>query len=510
LKVVNKEEHNPLDEKFHNAFSELEETPSPEVWRNVEIELDKGNKKRPAYWIWFTGTGLLLLLAGLGAWYLFNTKTTGKNAIVIKTKSTTQKQKTDTGIHATNSNIPTAASTQADLNIKKDSSKEILSKQNIIAINARKKEKHINIANKPINKKTDKVTKSTIVKTISSPTALSKDNNIQVKEVAQTQNNPLRKEEETKKALVTPTVNIPIPASKKEATTESTNVPAIAANPNGQKVRDSSMSKVSVKKTDSIKKTVSNTIQAKTDTPVVKMKVHHIFNIAGFYGPQIEKNEILSNNGNLNLNNDKPGTSFNAGIKAGLTLGSRIEVSAGISYSRFSLSSSSGSKFYFSRYLTQPYTFSGAYGDMVVPVSTMDQGFSLNAPPSVTAFIMQYQYSQTLSYVNVPIDFRLNFNLHKFKFYISTGVIVQDAVTTNATLYLIKENETDQINYSSLNISKLNFSIKGSIGIEYDITHHFGVYLEPDASRDITSYSTSEVKSITYFIGCNGGVKLYF
>ena len=72
-----------------------------------------------------------------------------------------------------------------------------------------------------------------------------------------------------------------------------------------------------------------------------------------------------------------------------------------------------------------------------------------------------YQYSQTIQFMNIPINERLNITTGKFKTYVAIGMNVQYALGEKAEVGLIKELETNGVNYNSLNTTKLNFCPHG-------------------------------------------------
>ncbi len=246
------------------------------------------------------------------------------------------------------------------------------------------------------------------------------------------------------------------------------------------------------------------------DTSKPEKASPNFFSFSVYGSPELGKNAVSTNNTDFDIKSEKNNLQFAAGLRASFNLGSRVELSISAAYSQASINYQNTQGLYFDRYLSQPYVFSSSYGDMSVPAAIMKQGFSPLAPPSVTMFMMHgYQYSQTIQFLNIPINFRFNITTGKLKTYVAIGMNIQYALGEKAEVDLIKELEIDAIKYNSLNTTKLNYAPTAAIGAEYDFAKHVGVFLEPNARYNLMSSTTNgSVKSNASFIGCALGLRV--
>ncbi|HXB12046.1 MAG TPA: outer membrane beta-barrel protein, partial [Bacteroidia bacterium] len=260
---------------------------------------------------------------------------------------------------------------------------------------------------------------------------------------------------------------------------------------------------------DSIQKPNTKTNISK-DTTKPRKAGPNFFSLSIYGSPELGNNAVNMNNTGFDIKSEKNNLQFAAGLRASFNLGSRIEISIGAAYSQASINYQSNQGLYFDRYATQPYIFSSSYGDMSVPQATMLQGFSPLAPPSLTKFMLHgYQYSQTIQFLNIPINLRFNITTGKLKTYVALGLNIQYAIVEKAEVDLIKELEIDAVKYNSLNTTKLNYAPNATIGAEYDFAKHFGVFLEPNARYNLMSSSTNTaVKSNASFVGCALGLRM--
>ena len=270
-----------------------------------------------------------------------------------------------------------------------------------------------------------------------------------------------------------------------------------------------SMHKLDSLKKDSIIKVAKKDSVAKAaktnGDSVHALIMPHLFSLALFYAPEIARNDVTANNAKFNIQNAKPNTRYAIGIKFGISFSNKLEANIGLAYSQFNQTMSPDT-ISFPKGITQPFVFNTSLGDLSVPAATMMQGYS--PPPWVSRVRYHYQYSETVQFINMPINVRLNFGTGKLKPYATAGINILYALSSSATLDLLKELTADnELTYNNLNVNKINIATSAGLGLEYNIKKRFSVFIEPNARLNMLSFSGS-TKSLNYFMGCQGGIKL--
>ncbi len=230
------------------------------------------------------------------------------------------------------------------------------------------------------------------------------------------------------------------------------------------------------------------------------------FSVSAFASPEIYMNKMKSYNGAFDVKSEKTNPRAGGGIRFGAAFRDKVEVNIGCSYSQINSEFNSHILF-FPKNISQPYVFNTSLGDLSVPVQTMLSSFNPLAP--VTDFKCNYQYTETVQFLNVPINARINFRSRKFCGYVSAGINIQYAFSSNATLELLKENETDRVDYNTLDIRKLNYAACLGAGVEYRIAKKLSVFLEPNARLNLLPVTNSSaVQSSATYYGATGGLRM--
>ncbi|HXC04015.1 MAG TPA: outer membrane beta-barrel protein, partial [Bacteroidia bacterium] len=232
------------------------------------------------------------------------------------------------------------------------------------------------------------------------------------------------------------------------------------------------------------------------------------FFVSGYYSPELYRNSIHSNTGVQAVKNEMTNPRGSGGLHFGICFPDKLEVSMGCSLSMTNQELHS-QPISFPKNITQPFVFNSSLGDMAVPASTMLSSFSPLAP--VTNFRFNYQYSQNVQYVNIPLSIGYHVPRGRFTASVSAGINIQYLLSQHSTLELLKENERDVLTYDDLDIRKLNYGLCLGLGAEYSIRKRLSVYLSPSCRYNLLSVTNhSAVQSSALFLGAEGGVRLHF
>ena len=550
---------------FHTALANMEVQPSPDIWDKVEARLDDEGKKRPAIWIWTLGALLFLAGAVAIAWYFYprnqalreyfvnsgvalaqgnvaisnstvntlsdsakislqqqadsiNNTATGQakpitsQTIVQKSSATTTPNKS-----SANNNAHITTVTHNAVVVPKNNSTTYTSLKNAPA----KKDSvtHTTAINKTQTPLTTVASNKTIKPVAANEPVITKAKSIATKNNTDTinkdkqatlSNTTVKSTSPPVKALVTKSINTDsianaqkaIALAKKndsiQAANQATSTIAV------QKKLDSlKTDSIQIAKKDSAKKDTVKKIANSTDT------AHHgalpsLFSIAIYYSPEIARNDVTSHSTTFNMQNAVPNLRYSFGAKFSLSFG-KFELNAGIAYSQlhqtFGLDTIS-----FSKNISQPLIINTSLGNLAVPAGPLMAGVS--PAPWVVTIHDHYQYNETVNYINMPINVRLNFGIGKFTPYVTAGINLQYAISENAVLDVIKDKGVDlNLTYSSLNVNAFNIGFSAGAGIEYNIVKRLSVYIEPSARLNTLPLSGND-RSHNYYLGCQGGIKL--
>lgn len=555
------------EKQFHSALADWAVQPSPGLWDKVEARLDDEGKKRPVIWIWMLGALLFLAGAAAIAWYFYPRNQAPREYFVNNGVPLAQEN-----VAIANSNKNTLSdSAKISLQLQADSinnttteqakpitsqttvqkSSAIKTTDNSPAINTT----HVttvthNVSVAPKNNSTtytslkntsikkDSVTHTTVLNKIQTPVttvisnktskpsatnepAATKAKSATAKTTTDSINKTKDKQEAVTnttakstsppvKAPVTKTINTDsitnaqkaITLAKKNDSIQAIN--KVNANIAAQKKADSlKADSVQIAKKDSVKKDTVKKTTTSTDT------THHaalpsLFSIAIYYSPEIARNDVTSHSTTFNMQNAVPNLRYSFGAKFSLSFG-KFELNAGIAYSQlhqtFGLDTVS-----FSRYISQPLIINTSLGNLSVPAAQLMAG--INPAPWVVTVHDHYQYNETVNYINMPINARLNFGAGKFKPYVTAGINLQYAISESAALDVNKDKGVDlNLTYTSLNVNTFNIGFSAGAGLEYNIIKRLSVYVEPNARLNTLPLSGND-KSLNYYLGCQGGIKL--
>jgi len=497
--------HNPLDTRFRDAFADLEVTPSPEVWEEVEKVLDAGDRKRPGMW-WLTGLALLLLIGG-GVW-LYWTETEKQEHLPARPQAGKQEQNE---VVKPLEQVTPAATSQSQPQMG-----------NGTVASAPGNKTGISLASAP---------KSSSVLTVgqAAPVALSQSvpvNNITPAAASESESAPVSVgKKEPASTSTTPSALVTTPPSvstvkstavmsdeTKQQHTDSVkkeSINPILIPPGTTNKTDSAQvlatdSILNKKKNDTLAKILS-TVPMVASIPSADSLNRIGWSLSGFTAPEVYVNKIKSYSGMFDVGSERRNPRFNSGVRIGICFRDKVEVSAGVSYSQIS-QEEYAQPISFPKTLSQPFLFNSSLGDMLVPSATMLASFNQQAP--VPAFRCKYQYSETVQFLNIPLHARINFRKGRWGGYVSGGVALQYAFSQQATLELLKENETDRVNYNTLDVRKINYAVELGIGGEVRVTSKLAFFLEPNARMNLLPVTNhSAVQSAASYYGVAGGVR---
>ena len=551
--------HKSSDELFRSRFESAGIEPPAKAWDEIEKRLDEKNK-RPAYIYWLSGVLLLLISAGTIAYFTQTVSSNGSETAAYsesENKTIEQKkmaalpektiEKVSTELAAPSSDLSTSAETKKlDSNFNQTKQNENTTTTSPVANQNEFKKQTLTVQPKvavakvntasPLAKKEMAEPKTTITSENLEESTVIASNSSAKKELKKEQetktiNEPKAtivspKNEETKNGNVIPTKD-----SLKVALVENKNISVEKEKPLENKVdqksneeqkqiKQDSIAEVSSKKVEQ-DSTVANADTVKTSViaalPFVNkdsLKPTIAFSeyskILSVYFSQDYYMNIIKDNTNQNVKDEKQSIRYTAGVKFSYVVLDKLTVRLGVAYSELKQNQEEH-KITFDRYITQPFVFHSTLGDMAVDPDIMKDGFSPMAPPSITQFWTKYTYSQNVKFIHIPLELKYGFKFKRVSLSVIAGINTQYAFKQHAEIDLIKENFTNVITYDNLNINKFSFS--GMLGLSADLklNKRLSLFLEPHTRISFTPISKSpDVKSTPYFFGANAGLAIHF
>jgi len=501
--------YNNADDLLRARFDGAAETPSDFVWENIDQKLDEPKKKRG---FWFLLTLLLLLLIAsfvglyMNAGKINNNKPTIVEHTNIKEDSNTiNKQNADKKINKKKE--------EATINLIEENVLKQIKDTNTIAKNVLPKQ--ITTAQKTSNA-TNKDVESIQIN------LLSKNNKNIVKSSLTKKpftNNKYQKKVENNNAFVAAKSYTDIGKIKKHFelqvnTTAAENIDIIDVNANNSISSLVVTNKpiiadtVAIVRIDTTIKITYTTNKKTAEAAKKKIKKQLDKYLIFYLTPNVPNNSFASSNTPYDFLNEKGKLSFSMGAGYLFSISKKFSVNTGIAYNCL--------KFYmnntpltFNRFITQPYIFHTAMGDIAVDAATMKDGFSPASPTFPTQFKINYNYEYSFNYITVPVQLQYNLIDSKIKLSITSGITTQFLIKQNAALSLVKEKITNTISYNNFNVNKTIFAGSLGLNIQFPSKNKWHFFIAPSSKFLLTSLNkTALVNSKTSLFELNIGAAL--
>lgn len=558
--MKDEDKHNEeMDKLFQGAFAQWEPKPEPAAWDKMEARLNRRRRKRVGILI-----SSILLLGIVGTWYFWPNSRLNKENIVNDSSSANSAKQLNSNITTTvnssavssvkdskepvtNTNTQVQPSTSHTISAENKSntpSAKVMSSETNTTSSIQANDNRTVLTKKKKNTNYVVVPKSIAMNSGSSTATGSHKKNKTVSEKSNAVNqNVAGKSEinvsETKKDAqqsTTTVTNNPSVVSNsnetdanvadnknKQSTTTlpatkdtTTSIVITAANKAVMESSDLKQDKKQAEKnsnTEVIKKdsAIQNAYAvAKKDSTVKQNGEQHKLSVSIYGSPEIGENNVTSTNAQFNIQDARSTVRISAGAKLNIKLSDNFELNIGLSYSQYNQSNKVDSA-WLVKSDSIPYVFATSLGNMSIPDSSMiPSGIIFFQPRS--KFGVAYKYTETVSFINMPINAKYTFGNGKLRPYITAGLNLQYVLSEKASLEVIREYSSSQIidqhfTYNSLDVTKFNFGPSAGAGLEYILTDRLDIYLEPNARLNMLHFSSS-ANSTNYFIGCQAGVRI--
>jgi len=514
-----------IDNIFNEGFKNIEATPSPRVWENIQAALKKEKKERKVIPLWIKLSGVaallaLLLTVGDSLYNSSNTFVTPEitNENVEQTekqlqenKSEIEKQVNDSHVASDDKMLQNDATQDSDAsenNASKNKGETKSSKNNLInssnkatntIIASNNSEK--NASKSKENQKKDLIGKNISKNNVEEGIAISKSNS----EKANADENPKDKNE----SLINK--DKAIFDTKKEAVVVNDNSKEINSEKSLVKTEEEIAQESNNKKSifDAIAETNEDAVAKKKK----KEKPEHRWNVAPNVAPVYYSS--FGNGSSIDptfADNPQEGdVNMSYGVQVSYALNNRLSVRTGVnnvdlSYSTSGIEVGTGPVAVALR--------SVDYGGKDIVVTAADKGSFANASPS-NGFgdIMpkstqgDAKLVQNLNYYEVPVELKYAVIDSRF------GVNVIGGVSTlflgNNEISVKADNFTDVLGEAN-NLSSVSFSTNVGLGLDYKLSKKFTFNIEPMFKYQLNPYTDSSVNFSPYYLGVYTGLSFKF
>lgn len=207
--------------------------------------------------------------------------------------------------------------------------------------------------------------------------------------------------------------------------------------------------------------------------------------------------------------NESSQTTYNGEAKLQYRPFKYLSFSGGVNYTSFT-EKQDEKQIFFNKFQQNDYVFNSAFGPMLVPMSTMLQGFYFNFPSDT--FPCKYKYNATVQSLNIPIEANVHFLDTKYlNLFLGLGANTSIALAQRNNFSIIKENSTIDLSYNNVNVNRVSIMLLMSLGCDVRITKHWYFTLMPSYTYGLTNMSKTSgtLYKPAYFSG-NAGIKFKF
>lgn len=516
-----------IDNFFNEGLKNLEATPSPHVWENIQAELKKGKKERKVIPLWIRLGGVAALIALLLA--VGNSLYNSSNTIVAPsiTNETTkqpenqlQENKSDIEKQANDSQVASENKTlQNDATQDSDASDD----------NASKNKSETKSSNKGFINASEKASNTVIAASNNSETNASNKSKEDQKKNWLEKNTPKNEANEGIASSKNSSEKASANKNRKDANEDLINKDktifdskeeGIVVNENSEKINSE---KNLVKTEEEItqesknKKSIFDAI-AETNEDAVsekkkKEKPEHRWNVAPNVAPVYYSS--FGNGSSIDPsfadNPQKGDVNMSYGVQVSYALNKRLSVRTGVntvdlSYSTTGIEVGTGP--------VAVALSSVDYGGRNIVVTAADKGSFANAAPSngfgdITPKSTQgdARLIQNINYYEVPVELKYAVIDSRF------GVNVIGGLSTlflgNNEISVKADNFTDVLGEAN-NLSSVSFSTNVGLGLDYKLSKKFTFNIEPMFKYQLNPYTDSSVNFKPYYLGVYSGLSFKF
>ena len=514
-----------IDRLFQEGFKDFEVTPNNAVWRNIESELKKKNKKRRVIPIWWRYAGiaaLLLLLVTIGGLY-FNTIDEASINNVVDVDSENPNSES---INIISKNPLNNGSAKSNILIS-DNNKESLNDTSNI--------KSEIIKHKKIPSKKISITESSSSKNQNeSKTKLVSSDKLYIKHKRNNGNNTIitnapeekNKEEENKietihQALKNKThiAN----ALKKDSIIESKSETPIANSEkpksllintpkNNTAIADVKLNQVENIKTDEKSKDKKRSIEDALNETKVVLETNNKLNSKWSVAPNLAPVYFnkLGNGSSIhpqfNTNSTSGDINMSYGISTSYAINKKIRVRSGINSVNLGYNTNDVVVFQsvgVNRLSSGLKNIDGTSNNISLISS---EALNSVAPTSITS--SNAEINQNLRYIEIPLEIKYTLSDKKFGFNLIGGF--SSFILNTSEIFYEQEDGSRRYLGEANNINKISYSANLGLGLNYKVTKKFDLNLEPIFKYQFNTFNNTSGNLSPYFIGVYTGFSINF
>lgn len=525
---IHMKEKKNIDSIFNEGFKNIEATPSPRVWKNIQTQLKKEKKERKVIPLWIKLGGVAALIALLltvgNALY-----TTSENSVSPKITDENVKQ-TEKQLHENSSEIENNASETKIASEEKSVQNSETERVDPSDANSLKKGKESNSSKNLFKNASHKTNTAVIASDNSKTNASEAKENFQenstekqrYKNNANEANEGIAisksNSEATKTDKIAKEANETIIKKKQEIFEQSTNGIANndtpkknAAEKNAVKTEAEAIKDSESKKSifDAIADNTEdkNTEKDKKQNPEYRWKVAP--NVAPVYYSSLGNGSSIDPS--FADNPQEGDVNMSYGVQVSYALSQRLSVRTGVnnvdlSYSTTGVEVGTGPAAYALR--------SVDYGGRDLVTTVVDKGSLANASPSngfgtvsPKSTTGETRLVQNINYYEVPLELKYAVIDSKLGVHIIGGV---STLFLGNNEILVKADNFSSVLGEANNLSAVSFSTNVGLGLDYKLSKKFTFNIEPMFKYQLNPYTDSSVNFKPYYLGIYSGLSFKF
>lgn len=244
-----------------------------------------------------------------------------------------------------------------------------------------------------------------------------------------------------------------------------------------------------------------------TPYPVPANRIRHMVSLT--ISPDYVNNTIRDDSG-LGVQDEQQHGRYTFSLRYLRSLKHHLSILTGLSYSSYH-QQLNNHPVTFNRFITAPFIFHSSLGEMPVDTAVMKDGFNPPLPNFPKVFSFNYNYTQRLQFIKIPLQASLDFQYNKMTYSLICGVAVQYLVKQSTTLHLVKEHQTNTVTYTDLPVNAFSLQGFAGFGVSYPVKPGLFILAEPHARLNLTRINRNkQVDATPFFAGINIGMGLAF
>jgi hypothetical protein len=211
---------------------------------------------------------------------------------------------------------------------------------------------------------------------------------------------------------------------------------------------------------------------------------------------------------------EKGSIQLNIGLSAGYTINNLISVRSGINYASYNITYKVENLSMYFDTTDNDLSIETTYGDFEIDQEDFEDDDDTDIEENelneedTNIMVLSFSNSQTLKFLQIPIEIEFGMQRNKFRYFIRTGFSYSYLVSEKSEFVTDGFAPVRKDNVSLLNRNAITTSF--TVGVEYVFNQNWAILLSPNFTYSLTSLNTnSAFKTMPFWVGLETSVKYY-